>query len=147
LPRAAGSEAARATEAEAASNKMALEALAANPAELRQMFPKVYADVSTNHNNHLDMDEIDAALNSGKLDQTETNYLTVLKAGYNELSVGPLPAHLYSRKLPVDDYGISADSLAMLDKAVNRGIKEDPFFFHCCRRSKRGNRYLRLYLI
>jgi hypothetical protein len=121
-------EEARKAEAEAAGNKMAQEALAADPAEMRKLFPAVYKDVNLNGNGHLDLVEIKKALYGSPLSQAERNYLTVLEAGYKQFSYNAQSPLFKTGAFQTDPDGISADSLAVLDKAVNRGINEDPYF-------------------
>jgi hypothetical protein len=115
------------SDAAAARDKLAQEALLANPAEMRRLFPTVLKDVSLNHNGYLDLAEIDKGLQNAQLSQTEKNFLTVLKAGYKEFSLGP--THAAS-----DGLGVSATGLAMVDKALNRSIKEDPMFLYAAKR-------------
>ena len=67
---------------EAAKNRLAQEALLANPAEIRKMFPQLLKDVSVHGNDHLDQSEIRAGLQNTKLPQSEINVLTVLYNGY-----------------------------------------------------------------
>jgi hypothetical protein len=108
--------------AEAARNKLAQEAMLASPAEMRKLFPTVLKDVSLNHNDHLDLAEIENGLKNKQLSQTELNFLTVLKNGYQVLSQAPGG--------DIDKSGVSATSLAMIDKAMNRSIKDDPIYSH-----------------
>jgi hypothetical protein len=116
------------SDAEAAKEKLAQEALMANPAAMRALFPKVLQDVSVNHNGYLDMYEIKQGLSNTDLPQDERNLLTVLEKGYNNFDWDPkMPAGL-SGQFDTDYNGISADGLAMLDKAMNRGIKDDPYY-------------------
>lgn len=127
--RDAANLAASRAQAEAAKQKLAQEALLANPAEMRKLFPKVYNDVSINHNNHLDKFEIDKGLQNQSLSQDERNLLTVFKAGYEHFSIGPFLTWGLSTTTTEPDFdGVSARSLTAIDKAVNRGIKDDPFY-------------------
>ena len=116
-------------QAESAKEKLAQEALLANPAEMRKLFTTVYKDVSVNHNDHLDLYEINQGLQRTDLPEDENNFLTVLKAGYKDFSYDP-KSKLANKTgvLDLDDEGVSAGSLAVLDKAINRGINEDPYF-------------------
>jgi hypothetical protein len=106
--------------ADAARNKLAQEALLANPAEMRKLFPALLKDVSLNHNDHLDIAEIDKGLQNAQLSQSEKNFLTVLKKGYKELSLEPCGC--------ADPDGVSANGLAVVDKALNRQISDDPIY-------------------
>ena len=85
-------ESALQAERDAASNRLAEDALLDNPAAMRKMFPQVYKDISLNHNDHLDEEEIKQALKGGAISQDERNFLTVLKDGYKQYSYDPKSA-------------------------------------------------------
>jgi len=106
--------------AEAARSKLAQEHLLANPAEMRQLFPRVLGDVSVNHNGHIDMYEIEQGLKNPNLAQCEKDLLQTFRQGYEHMR--------FRADFGKDSDGISADSLAMIDKAVNRSITDDPHF-------------------
>jgi hypothetical protein len=123
-----GEAIAREQAAAKAADKAALperEALANNIAELRKLFPSLLKDAGVNHNGHLDLYEIKTGLNNKKLSRDEHNMLAILEAGYNQFCWN---SHGTPDKFSIDADGVSANSLAMLDKSVNRGIKEDPYF-------------------
>jgi hypothetical protein len=103
-----------------AKNRLAQEALLADPSEMRQWFPTLLKDVTLNNNDHLDMAEIDKGLQNAKLSEAERNFLTVLKSGYEKLSL--------TEKGQVDSAGVSAFSLAVIDKALDRKLSEDPLY-------------------
>jgi hypothetical protein len=107
---------------EAARNKLAQEALLADPAQMRKVFPVVLQDMGLKENAYLDMSAIDLGLHNSKLSQSDKNFLTVLKAGYKEFSQTPTEMS----KLQDDGSGVSAKSLTILDKAINRDIADDP---------------------
>jgi len=109
-------------EAEAARSKLAQEHLLDNPAEMRKIFPRVLNDVSVNHNGHIDMYEIEQGLKNPKLDQAEKDLLVTFRQGYDNLRL--------DWSFGKDADGISETSLAMIDKAMNRSIDDDPHFEH-----------------
>jgi hypothetical protein len=109
-------------QAEAAGDRLAQEALLANPAEIRQLFPRLLSDASLNHNDHLDIAEINQALQQKSLPQNEIDALNVLKAGYKQFSP--------DLDGSTDPDGVSDASLAVLDKSMNRALKEDPIYAH-----------------
>jgi hypothetical protein len=108
------------TSAEKARTKLAEEALSANPAEMRRLFPLVYGHVSLNHNEHLDTAEIDKGLANPSLAQNEKDFLALLKDGYQVLSLD------YSGD--ADKNGVSANSLAIIDRAMNPKLNENPLY-------------------
>jgi hypothetical protein len=128
LPAARPAEAIAPYDPNSAKNRLAEEALLANPAEMRKMFPKVYNDVSLNHNGHLDDSEINQGLDNPKLPESEKNFLTVLHAGYDVFSQDVTAGITDKWELPMDMAGVSANSLALVDTEVNRGNGQDPYY-------------------
>jgi hypothetical protein len=59
----------------------------ADPGQMLKLFPSVLKDVSVNHNDHIDMYEIDQGLKNSKLSESEIAFLAALKVGYRALSV------------------------------------------------------------
>jgi hypothetical protein len=104
-----------------AKNRLAQEALLADPAEMRKLFPTLLKDIGLAPNDYLDMAEIDKELQNEKLSQADKNFLTVLKKGYKEFSVTV-------KGTDEDSDGVSADSLAIINKALNRKLAEDPIY-------------------
>jgi hypothetical protein len=104
-----------------AKNRLAQEALLADPASMRKLFPTLLKDVGLGPNDYLDMAEIDKELQNEKLSQADKNFLTVLKKGYKEFSVTV-------KGTDEDSDGVSADSLAIINKALNRKLAEDPIY-------------------
>jgi hypothetical protein len=114
--------------AEEARNHLAQEALQANPAEMRRLFPQLLKKISIYRNDHLNLYEIESGLHNAALSQDEKTMLTVLKEDY--LAFSELPGHALTRGvIPVlDNEGVSAQSLTMVDKALNRNISDDPIY-------------------
>ena len=125
---AAREEAARVA-ADAAKNRLAQEALLTNPAEMRALWPQAYEAASLNHNGHLDLPEIQKALTNTDLPDDTRNFLTVLKAGYKNFTVstGDTKTQIMGQ-LDSDYGGVNPDSLAILNKALDRNIHEDPLY-------------------
>jgi len=94
--------------------------LLAHTGEMRKLWTQTYSDVSTNKNGHLDKYEIDKGLSNKSLPEVEHNFLVVLKKGYAQLSLTALAES--------DEDGVSAKSLQVLDKAMNRTLNEDPIY-------------------
>jgi len=105
-----------------ARNKLAEEALLAQPGQIRQFFPALMKDLGQKPDDDLSMSEIDLALKNPHLSQVDVNLLTVFKAGYTEFS----QVVDFDSELQADTSGISGKSLTVLDKAMNRNITDDP---------------------
>jgi hypothetical protein len=117
-------------EQQAANDKLAQEALLSDPAKMRQIFPQVYKDVSLNHNDHLDLIEIQKGLHNPNLSSDERNLLTVMEQGYKNFTYDPTSLTALTHEFDYDANGVSAGSLTMLDKAIDRKIPEDPYYDH-----------------
>jgi len=91
-----------------------------HPDQMRKLWKTTYDDVTVNKNGHIDMYEIDQGLAKKSLPEAERNFLAILKQGYLQLS--------YDVQGGVDKDGVSAKSLLMIDKAMNRSLNEDPVY-------------------
>jgi len=124
---------AAARESQAAKNKLAQEGLIADIGAMRKQFPDLMEDMKKEFptvpfGSRLSLDQINQGLKDQSLSQEDKNLLAVFKAGFNVLNesnlrVGDDGTHPTG---PYDE--ISASSLAMIDKAVNRSISGDPYF-------------------
>ena len=103
-------------------NLLAQEALLADPALMRKMFPTLLKDLGGRWSGYLNMADISEGLDKDNITQDDRNLLTVLKAGYTEFSQLPSAHHT----LKHEDAGVSANTLAVVDKSVNRSIADDP---------------------
>jgi len=119
--------------ADEARNRLSQESFLADPASMRSAFPQVLKDINDRYpdwfsSNYLNMDKIQRGLDDPGVSQADKNLLTVLNAGYSVLSESPDADVDHDMHPKSDPNGISAESLAGIDKAVNRGIHEDPYF-------------------
>jgi hypothetical protein len=114
-----------------AANKLAQEALLADPATMRKLFPTVLNDVKGNNNGgYLDMADIKQGLQNPALSQQDKNYLTVLEKGYDNFTWDPNSSSLFVHHFQHSPAGVTSQSLTMLNRAVDRTIPEDPYYDH-----------------
>lgn len=92
--------------------------LLAHPQELRRLFPEMLRTFDSNHHGYLDLQDIESGLGRASLTDLQRNYLTVLKNGYSGILRDS------SKFVP----GIQEYDLARLEKAMNRGLPEDPIW-------------------
>jgi hypothetical protein len=108
------------TQAEEARQRLAEEALLANPAEMRRQFPDLLKVLDKNHDGKLNQAEVFAQTNTASLSVSQRAFLAILQKGYGDLSRG-------FGQLPGNGC-INNDCLAVVDKAINRNINDDPLF-------------------
>ncbi len=121
-------DAINAAEAASARSRLAQEALVANPGEMRKLFPVVLKDVGIKYGSHLDMADISIGLRNPQLPQADKDFLAVLQAGYEHFNRGTSAKN--NSELEADPLGVSANSLAILDKSLNRNNPDDPLHRH-----------------
>ena len=122
----------KAAQAQAAKDNKDQLALAQNPAEMRKLFPQLLKDLHHRDPDHIALDEIESGLKDQQLSQLEKNFLTVLKRGYDKFQYTPTADAFVGEAYPTDELGVSAGSLAMIDKALHRDTWENPWLSYQC---------------
>ncbi len=102
-----------------ARQKLAVEALMADPAQMRKVFADLQEKISPDGTGNIGWNAITAGINDSRMTQQERDLLFILKDDYSALST-------------IDggnsNAGISADEMTILNKALNRNLKEDPIY-------------------
>jgi hypothetical protein len=107
-----------------ARQKMAVEALMADPAEMRRMFDDVKDKVHLDQAGNIELWAINEGLSSNSLSEKEKAFLVILRDDYGQLTL-----QLSYNGTATKDLGVSAENMAIIDKALNPKLNQDPIYW------------------